>query len=235
MLDLDSAFAYIHDQPCFLSREDAHRYQFIEVSISCDKRRTHDNTFYYSVRTTHAAFLKPGCVFFKSRTCNNDMVSDHERFLTDCAKNGWPWAEFVVYHRGNIEGLPTCFKTVRYPTSAFQQLSGWSSSILRVKKERDPALGWGVVSVKPIKCVGQSLVPFAGPPICGSQYKDAADEDEKFRAYALSYRSSEFEWGLNNYKVGTIARHCFVLHLFRLYETLHCEFQTIQEAYEGLP
>ena len=200
VLDLDSPLAYIHDRPDFISSE----HRFIEVSIDCVKLV--DNTFKANVRATSQALADSTNLLFKSRSSNDMLASDHDRFLTDCAQNGWPWAEFVVYHRGYVKDLPKYFKTVRYPTSTYGQ-KRWYGSFLRVKKDTNPRLGWGVVSTKPLE-LGTHLVPFAGPPTCGRQYRAAANSDEKFRDFALTYRVyGDFEWGVSNYMVGTIARY----------------------------
>ena len=202
-MDLGHPFSYIHDCPTYLrSKKDS----YFEVAGTITTDQSNGEIYVSFVTKSNFKVKKGSLVFYViSEDLERQQKSAHEHhFLSAYERDGWRWADFVVYHRGKIDSLPESFKVIKFPSHTFDETSGWCSSLLRVKQEKKK--GWGVITLKSLS-PEITVVPFAGFPLYGRDYEEASKKDP-VRSYSMCYKDKYFGcFGFDAYNSGTIARY----------------------------
>lgn len=195
VLDLQHPLSYIHDHPGsdFVDNdsESAH--------VGCKIVLKESYVSFFSLGLYN---LKKGSHVFVNLKKKHG-VSDHVTRLSEYEENGWPWASFVLYHRGKVPGMNSDFQVIHYPHSTGKNT--WASNILRVKKEGKK--GWGVVVVVDLP-EGSGVVPYCGSTHSADDIERKCHGRSDFRDYALRESTCTFDvgFGVGSEKCGTIAR-----------------------------
>ena len=201
ILDLNSPFAYLHDRP--LQHMNPMGYTSIQVRLKLDLNKM-SAKFEYCGKSE--VILKTRrCFVFYSR--KGEDSCEHTERMKSYTIQGWPWAEFVLFHRGHIKGMPKTFKVVKYPSfTSNERMGGFCGNALRVK-HIDNETGWGVVSTIDLE-KGMTIVPFSGVPKYGADFDRLVKNDDSIRSYAMCTAAvlPFFKFGFDSYNAGTIAR-----------------------------